>query len=685
MRRAFFDSRAEWPSLAAESEVCPVAAAVFKTVETSKGVWWVRFPPSPPPYPLGFDNEGNPINSRGSESEMGHNRETQAHSDDVPNTIRRNGTYYYNRRIPSDLVEVAAFGLKKGGKPQDFIKHSLRTKDPREARRRVSTEDAKAEQDFEEKRQSLAAEGRKGFDRTKNSEKESKRRLASLSGPERRDLILALFVTMERQARASKHRELAERAPDRNEAIKTSSADLAVFEGSTRAHRPEDWDRELGAFLKERGIEIDSTESESFVEMRDLLKRAYIENEWRTLRALQGDTQEERDSFFRGWGAESKPAKASRCERVTIDQLCEKFLESKRNADKAPKTLNRYERSAKLLAEVFGNDREVSTLTPEDGEELISLLKSMPVMTRKAYRGKPIREAIALARKNETESHLTPKRIKDLYDDAKSLLHFALGRRWIEFNPFAGRHLLDQLPKVKRSKREQFSPKELTKIFHSECFQQERKRRGQDGERIEGKFWVFLLCLFHGLRQDEACALRLEDLELSSEIPFMCIRELEEGTKRVIRLKNDQTARSLPIHPKLVEFGFADFVNEQKKRGKGIMLFPEFRSSKATGKFNTAMQKWFPRLVERVLGIENRGHGNKTNHTLRGSFVDALRAAEIPQDIRIALQGRSDGGGRSSEDDYGKGYPMDVLLKHLKRIEYPGVDFTPLYPSESDR
>ena len=89
---------------------------------------------------------------------MGHNCETQTHSDDMPNTIRRDGTYYYNRRIPSDLVEVAAFGLKKGGKPQDFIKYSLRTKDPRVARRRVSTEDAKAEQDFEAKRQELAAE-----------------------------------------------------------------------------------------------------------------------------------------------------------------------------------------------------------------------------------------------------------------------------------------------------------------------------------------------------------------------------------------------------------------------------------------------------------------------------------------------------------------------------------------------
>ena len=33
---------------AVESVAWLVLAAVFKTVETSQGVWWVQFPPSPP-------------------------------------------------------------------------------------------------------------------------------------------------------------------------------------------------------------------------------------------------------------------------------------------------------------------------------------------------------------------------------------------------------------------------------------------------------------------------------------------------------------------------------------------------------------------------------------------------------------------------------------------------------------
>ena len=39
---------------APESVAWLVLAAVFKTVETSQGVWWVRFPPSPPLYTLLF-------------------------------------------------------------------------------------------------------------------------------------------------------------------------------------------------------------------------------------------------------------------------------------------------------------------------------------------------------------------------------------------------------------------------------------------------------------------------------------------------------------------------------------------------------------------------------------------------------------------------------------------------------
>ena len=37
-----------------------------------------------------------------------HNDSTKVH-----NTIKRNGIYQYQRRIPSDLVKVAAFGYKK--------------------------------------------------------------------------------------------------------------------------------------------------------------------------------------------------------------------------------------------------------------------------------------------------------------------------------------------------------------------------------------------------------------------------------------------------------------------------------------------------------------------------------------------------------------------------------------------
>ena len=609
---------------------------------------------------------------------MGHNRETQTHSDDVPNTIRRNGTYYYNRRIPSDLVEVAAFGLKKGGKPQDFIKYSLRTKDPRKARRRVSTEDAKAEQDFEEKRQELAAEGRKGFDRTTNSEKEPKRRLASLSGPERRDLILELFVTMERQARASKHRELAETAPDRNEAIKTSSADLAVFEGSTRAHRPEDWDRELGAFLKERGIEIDSIESESFVEMRDLLKRAYIENEWRTLHALQGDTQEERDSFFRGWGAESQNPDAKHGSGITIEALCESYKEAKKAGGVSQASLDKYPMQFRILKEFFGEGREISSIKVEQAKQFADFLGKIPRNSTKRYPSLLLVKAAEREARKSKPEFLAAKTQRDHFMGAASIFRYAVEMEWLDASPLRKQVVSSRLPKAERQDKPMLSPDEMSKIFGSEEFIGERNAL-TNRERGEARFWVPLLCLFHGFRTNEVCQLLVADVKREDGIDFLHLRETDDEGKKVKRLKSAASRRMVPLHSELVNMGFLELV-ERRKAAEDSFLFPSLeanrRGSKADG-----IGKWFGRLRNKLVKDLPDVQGAKGLHSLRHSFARACRDKGIARGIVWALGGWSDGRGRNSEGDYGSGYGLSTLREAIDKIEYPGVDFTPLYPS----
>ena len=171
------------------------------------------------------------------DSDLSHKSVTQNHSEQVKNTIRRNGTYHYRRRIPSDLVKAAAFGHKKGGKtPQDTINRSLRTKDPQVARRRMAIEDAKAEEEFESLRQEMMHSENEKFLRRRNPSENDRRKFSSLSAPERRDFIFCLFIELERKPRSIN----GVAQEDRQETLERLGDDLTALEGNNPNFMPVD-------------------------------------------------------------------------------------------------------------------------------------------------------------------------------------------------------------------------------------------------------------------------------------------------------------------------------------------------------------------------------------------------------------------------------------------------------------
>jgi hypothetical protein len=93
----------------------------------------------------------------------------------------------------------------------------------------------------------------------------------------------------------------------------------------------------------------------------------------------------------------------------------------------------------------------------------------------------------------------------------------------------------------------------------------------------------------------------------------------------------------MPLHPQLVALGFLDFTSAQaKERGQSAWLFPQV-SPQTTGA--KAWSKWFGRYL-RAHGVHDTA---KVFHSFRDNFVDALRAANVGEEINSALVGHSDG------------------------------------------
>lgn len=141
--------------------------------------------------------------------------------------------------------------------------------------------------------------------------------------------------------------------------------------------------------------------------------------------------------------------------------------------------------------------------------------------------------------------------------------------RCFEPNPFTGsaRHSDGEVD----AGAEAFLQHELIKIFDSENFNKAKRPH---------LFWGPLLLLFTGARANEIACLDLDDIITENGIRCIAIKhrpkkkpdtiEHNVGTKRV---KNSQSRRIIPLHPKLWEIGFDDYLADLKLLG-ATRIFP---------------------------------------------------------------------------------------------------------------
>jgi integrase len=253
-----------------------------------------------------------------------------------------------------------------------------------------------------------------------------------------------------------------------------------------------------------------------------------------------------------------------------------------------------------------------------------------------------------------------------------TLFNWAVREEWVDKNPASGL----SIDEAGQSRREPFSVPQLQAMFTAPLFT--GCRDGDAGYAKPGserprnaRFWVPLLSLFHGLRLNEACQLRPEDIVERDGVPAIFVRSADASQ----RVKSRAGTRIVPLHPEMIGVGFLGFVIQaridQKER-----LFPEL-SRDARGYYSDAFQKWFSRFLGSCDAI---GPG-KSFHCFRHGWVDRLREAGLPEDRRRALGGWANTG---VDAGYGRGFPTRMLADDIARVAYPGLELGPLRVSITD-
>lgn len=212
------------------------------------------------------------------------------------------------------------------------------------------------------------------------------------------------------------------------------------------------------------------------------------------------------------------------------------------------------------------------------------------------------------------------------------------------------------------------------------------------------KFWIPIICLHNGLRVSEVSQLYTEDVYQvdgvwCASVVHDCTPELAEeqanecGTRRAKaefrsseehrrRTKNVASRRVVPVHPRLIELGFLDYVAHVCGRRPGSQhLFAELRwESKSM--FGRQPSEHMRKLLASAGIAEKR---RKVPHSLRSNFKQRLEKTFLPDNFQKRLLGHSTDSEKDTsynETDFGPAFPAAEVLPFLARCDFELQLFT---------
>ncbi|WP_162238141.1 site-specific integrase [Rhizobium sp. Leaf306] len=365
---------------------------------------------------------------------------------------------------------------------------------------------------------------------------------------------------------------------------------------------------------------------------------------------------------------------------VTLAELIEEFKADPNRKDMRKKVDADYSLLFRVMDEVIGYDRRLRDIERDDCKAVRDLLLRLPANSTKLYRGMSFAEAADRGSKDGRKV-LSPVTVNSYVHKMSALFNYAVVEEGADKNP--ARKLGLEGHEHGEEDRHPFAREQLEKIFsapiYTGCQDDERNwaKVGKSKPK-RTKFWVPLIGLYQGMRLNEICQLRTEDIQSESGIYFFNIKpDIVFGKSKAAqgyddggrRTKTASARRRVPVHPTLQELGFSEFVAARREAGNE-RLFPDLKKD-SRGYFSDGFQKWFSRLLEKQ-GAKKE----KTSfHSFRHNWADSMRLAGVPQERRRLIGGWKK---TATDEKYGSSLPITALYDEISKISYQDIKTTHL-------
>lgn len=334
-------------------------------------------------------------------------------------------------------------------------------------------------------------------------------------------------------------------------------------------------------------------------------------------------------------------------------------------ADEFATVLSRFE-------ELCGTSN-LSMITTEMVEFFLEEIARLPSRPKKSVADLPLAKQISTAAEKGLPTLLPPTVGKHLAV-VRRVLAVAEKRQWITHNPAA--KVAVEGAKWQGDERDHFSDHDMQLIYGSRLMT-------DPSACSDTMFWILFMAPFHGSRPGEHCKLKPNDI-------------IEEEGEWVMRFRRDKRIRSIgkapaaaprrqktrssirdiPLHWIVLEGGFLDLVEDQRRRGEE-WLFDDLRVD-AYGDRYRLLSAEINRALRRLGITESDKAFYSTRHTMKREG----RRRRIAKQSLDQLAGHASG---DAGDKYGQGLPIDILKQDIDQLEFRSVDWDPVVACARER
>lgn len=335
-----------------------------------------------------------------------------------------------------------------------------------------------------------------------------------------------------------------------------------------------------------------------------------------------------------------------------VADLIPKYIDARANPPKgvkavSPGTVTKFTDDLNIFVEVAGN-LALHQITHKIVADYRDTLLKLPPAWKRDYPGKTIAQLLEM----DTPKKMNPNTVNDKVGTLGGFFKWCINSGLMEVNYATDKQLTVIRPD--RNVIQRYNKEDLKTIFNAPQYT-------KDKFRMAWQFWIPILALYTGVRQDALARMRCEEIMQSPE----GIWYFDIGKDKSVN-----GIRQVPLHPVLTDqFNFPAFVESMRKAGHD-RVFHDLKPKKLKNRisYGQTVSEWYNGRFTKKLAITPADPDRKkTFHSFRPSAINAAKQAGVHVAMAEETFGHADSTGTRKKSMSYDGYADAYTIK--KRYE----------------